>query len=142
MIKERPDGCNDYLKPLQDADMMSIVLLKKLDYYTQGNYIVRPGQHYPNRKCMSTICKQALCFMRVLKKVLKIDISNYLAKKLLLRPVDCPTGYGFDEYFYQLMCLPEFKMDFASSIDYEKGKRKQDKFYISIRKCDKKNIRS
>jgi hypothetical protein len=67
-----------------------------------------------------------------LKTILKVDLSQYMVKKILLRTSECNVDdlYGF---LYSTMSQSEIKEQFQSKIDYDQWDKDKHKHYVPLK---------
>jgi hypothetical protein len=138
MLKDRPRGWLNYMKKYVDADMIvpdlpeignvqsqmiGSVLLKNINYLVGQNYFIRPGQHLGETKFRDCNYMQVYHHIKALKTVLKVNINNYMLKKLLLKPINFRGEY----FLFDVMNQPEVKEKFQFKIDYTKWEGHMDR---------------
>jgi hypothetical protein len=147
MMKQQPDGWLRYLKEYATSDliitdllgdndrsnMIHSVLLKQLNFCSDNNYFVRPGQHLSANKFNSVNHYFVYCCIKVLKAILEVDISQYLVKKMLLRPSEFSGGVRYS-LLYATMCQGELRERFEEKIDYDQWKKEEFKSNIPLKK--------
>jgi hypothetical protein len=150
MLEQQPEAWFRYLQKYATSDLIltdlldaedksnkiSSVLLKQLNCETDKNYFVRPGQHLGVKKFSSESHHELYCYIKVLKKVLHVDLSQYMVKKLLLRPSEFSRGQAFN-FLYSTMCETELREKFESKIDYPQWEREEFKWYVPLKKIRK-----
>jgi hypothetical protein len=145
MIQKQPKGWLKYLEKyttsdliftdLLDADdkskLISSVLLKHLNCQPDMNYFIRPGQHLGVEKFQTKDHHSVYCWIKTVKKILAVDLSLYMLKKMLLRPTVCNLG-RHEYFFYTIMAEAQIKQKFESKIDYDRWARREDNDYIRV----------
>jgi hypothetical protein len=110
---------SDLLAARPSDDKITSVLLKNLN--CQGVNFVRPGQHLGVIKFKSEQHRRAYCYIKAIKKILSIDLSMYMVKKLLLASaVYEHDGKAFESFFEKILRLPKIKQALESKVDYGK----------------------
>jgi hypothetical protein len=163
MIKEQPEGWLRYLEKYAASDLirtdllyvskenglnggayyatdskkvvqLSSVLLKNLNCQPDKNYFIRPGQHLGTDKFKSRGQRQIYCWIKALKKILSVDVSMYMVKKILLeRPHEIRSDCPYNDLYYK-MSQAELKEKFDSKIDYTKWESLRIKAVVPLKK--------
>jgi hypothetical protein len=68
----------------QNLENHTAVLLKNLNWQSERNHFVRPGQHLGVEKFQSKNHRRVYCLIKSLKKILSVDFSMYMVKKMML----------------------------------------------------------
>jgi hypothetical protein len=145
MIQQQPVGWLRYLKKyvisdlvltdLLDPDQINYItncLLKQLNSGSDC-YYVRPGQHLGVNKFSTEAHHKVYCKIKALKTILKVDLSQYMVKKILLRPSECI----YDDpniFMYSTMSQSEIKEQFQSQIDYDQWDKAEFKSMVPLKK--------
>jgi hypothetical protein len=144
MVKQQPPGWLRYLEKYSTSDVIltdlfdvedesseiGSVLLKQL---SGQQYFVRPGQYLGTEKFSSDDHRKVYCWIKALKTILKVDMSSYMVKKMLLCSPEAKPGSVYD-FLFSTMCQPELKERFESKIDYGQWEKKEDKLVIPLMK--------
>jgi hypothetical protein len=144
MLKQQPTGWLRYLEKYSTSDVILTDLLDVEDESSQigsvllkqlsgQQYFVRPGQYLGTEKFRSTTHYKVYCRIKALKSILKVDLSSYMVKKILLRPAEITTGNPHT-FLHSTMCQPELKEQFQSKIDFPKWERERYKWNIPLKK--------
>jgi hypothetical protein len=144
MIQTQPPG---WLRYLEKYAMSDVILTDLLDVEARSSeigsvllkqlsgeqYFVRPGQNLGKEKFSSDPHHNVYCRIKALKSILKVDLSSYMVKKILLRPAEFMQG-SINDFLYSTMCQPELKEKFCKKIDYKKWGKEQYKKNITLLK--------
>jgi hypothetical protein len=118
----------------QHLENHTLVLLKNLNWQSERNHFVRPGQHLGVEKFQSSVHRTVYCFIKALKKILSVDVSMYMVKKMMLMEQNDMSGHNFSLAFFEIMNQPELKERFKTKINYDLWKEDKFKQYIPLKK--------
>jgi hypothetical protein len=118
----------------QNLENHTAVLLKNLNWQSERNHFVRPGQHLGVEKFQSRDHRIVYCFIKALKKILSVDVSMYMVKKMMLTEQNHLNGHNHYIAFFNIMSEPELKEKFVTKINYDLWKEVEMKVYIPLKK--------
>ena len=114
-------------------DMVHYVLLKVINC-SKDSYFIRPSQLLAQKKFQSPMSKKAYCYIKALKKVLSLDISQYMVKKSLMKPVfEEMQQDNFYRFFFAVLSSAEIRPLFEERINFSAWGRLHHKSYISLK---------
>jgi hypothetical protein len=96
------------------------------------NYFIRPGQHLGVEKFQSKDHHTVYCWIKTVKKILAVDLSLYMLKKMLLMPSEIAFDCSVD-FFFVFMCQPNLKDKFEAKIDHNRWSKHEFKLDIPLK---------
>jgi hypothetical protein len=117
----------------QHLENHTLVLLKNLNWQSERNHFVRPGQHLGVEKFQSKYHRIVYCFIKALKKILSVDVSMYMVKKMMLTK---RNNLNVNIYIavFDIMSQTELKEKFVTKINYDLWKEDKIEKYIPLKK--------